>query len=429
MSSATVTSQELIKHVEAHVGEELLVVTYKWLSRKYCVDADFAKRVLFDFISKHAERVTAVYLLGGWTKDSKSHVFQLVPHADLEVRKKLLEPITSLHVYSVAPKQKTQTLVDIWAVNHEQTSELYKRMMQGDDSEQVRCLSNNTCGGISFDGVGRIVKPKLVSISPPAPVEETVAKPEASKPDAVKKAPPVSSKSKKKRGKSNIKEAFSKNVGRKSSKQEDPPPSPPMEEKNSVMVDAEDALKNAHDSMQDSDEDDIVFQQRSSANLGRSNRMQLDEDEADKPEPPRLLDENNGQDFCLTQRVGSISLTQQENRSDQDGKEASAEENRQEMNVPNMEASAPTTSGKIITRKKVVKVYYDDDGCEATEEVWEEVVQDVEAESVVQSTPSNTQTAKRKSKTQESEPAAKRQRGGKVKSGSQRSIMSFFGKK
>ena len=66
--------------------------------------ANDAKRLLFEFSEKNRSRVSATYLIAGWTKGADSrHLVQLVDVSALADRRSKLDPITSLHVYSVQP--------------------------------------------------------------------------------------------------------------------------------------------------------------------------------------------------------------------------------------------------------------------------------------------------------------------------------------
>ena len=83
------------------------MVTYKWLARQYGISANLAKQVLFAFFEAHRDAVAAMYLLAGWTKgtDPPQHVVSLVNSAQLPKKRAALEPVTSLHVYSLQPSQ------------------------------------------------------------------------------------------------------------------------------------------------------------------------------------------------------------------------------------------------------------------------------------------------------------------------------------
>lgn len=82
------------------------MVSYKWLARHFSVSANRAKQILFAFQEEHHETVKATFFLSGWTQgENKEHVVLLVSSADLPQKKALLDPVTSMHVYSVQPSQ------------------------------------------------------------------------------------------------------------------------------------------------------------------------------------------------------------------------------------------------------------------------------------------------------------------------------------
>ena len=98
-------------------------VSYKWLARKHGIPADAAKQLLFSFVEAEQQGggpgVAATYLVAGWSSSSsettgngsssnsndKEHVVMLVPARDLERARGLLDPLTALHVFAVAPAQ------------------------------------------------------------------------------------------------------------------------------------------------------------------------------------------------------------------------------------------------------------------------------------------------------------------------------------
>ena len=82
------------------------VVSFKWLSRHLSIPVSDAKRLLFQFIEAHRDKVSATYLLAGWTKgEEPQHVIRLVDAASLGACRAKLDPVTALHVYSVQPTQ------------------------------------------------------------------------------------------------------------------------------------------------------------------------------------------------------------------------------------------------------------------------------------------------------------------------------------
>lgn len=79
-------------------------VTYKWLARHFSLPANHAKRLLFEFAEKYRNKVASTYLVAGWTKGADPHhVVQLVDASEVADRRTKLEPVTSLHVYSIQP--------------------------------------------------------------------------------------------------------------------------------------------------------------------------------------------------------------------------------------------------------------------------------------------------------------------------------------
>lgn len=56
--------------------------------------------------------MSATYLISGWTKgQDPEHSIQLVDSGALTERRKKLDPITSLHIYSVQPTQPKVSLL------------------------------------------------------------------------------------------------------------------------------------------------------------------------------------------------------------------------------------------------------------------------------------------------------------------------------
>ena len=66
--------------------------------------ANDAKRLLFEFSEKHRSKVSSTYLIAGWTKGAvPQHSVQLVDASDVADKRSKLDPVTSLHVYSIRP--------------------------------------------------------------------------------------------------------------------------------------------------------------------------------------------------------------------------------------------------------------------------------------------------------------------------------------
>lgn len=89
-----------------HLAYTLQVISFKWLARHFSIPADAAKRLLFEFTEGHKDKISATYLISGWTKASQpQHTVELVDAKALAQRRSKLDPVTSLHVYSVQPVQ------------------------------------------------------------------------------------------------------------------------------------------------------------------------------------------------------------------------------------------------------------------------------------------------------------------------------------
>jgi DNA polymerase delta subunit 3 len=90
-------------------------VSFKWLARHLSVPANDAKRLLFEFSEKYRSKLSSTYLVAGWTKGaSPQHVVQLVDASAVADKRSKLDPVTSLHVYSIqptAPKVRTAPLL------------------------------------------------------------------------------------------------------------------------------------------------------------------------------------------------------------------------------------------------------------------------------------------------------------------------------
>jgi hypothetical protein len=84
----------------------LQVVSFKWLARQFSIPANAAKRILLEFVESNHDKVSATYLISGWTKSCEpQHTVYLVDARAVAEHRKKLDPMTSLHVYSVQPVQ------------------------------------------------------------------------------------------------------------------------------------------------------------------------------------------------------------------------------------------------------------------------------------------------------------------------------------
>ncbi|CAD7700870.1 unnamed protein product, partial [Ostreobium quekettii] len=169
----------VLERLESIVGEECRVVTYKWLARNFCVSADFAKRALYVFWERYREKSSAVYYISGRRKGDGQQVVQLVPEAALEGQMRELDPVLSVHIHSVAPRQ-ARSSTEVWSAGHEQARQLFAKLLLGDESSQVKWLRDNTCSPILCDVATRDggVGPRRAGMPAPQPavLQETVLK-------------------------------------------------------------------------------------------------------------------------------------------------------------------------------------------------------------------------------------------------------------
>ncbi|BDA44170.1 probable DNA polymerase delta subunit 3 at N-terminal half [Coccomyxa sp. Obi] len=135
-----VDRQKIFNDIQELVGEQLKVVSFKWLARHFSVPANTAKKVLSEFLEKNQGKVSATYLISGWTKGPEpEHSIQLVDAGSLTERRKKLDPITSLHVYSVQPTQPKDAS-ELWNTDNVQTMEFFTSLVK---SGSDNCLADN----------------------------------------------------------------------------------------------------------------------------------------------------------------------------------------------------------------------------------------------------------------------------------------------
>lgn len=141
------------------------VISYKWLARKFGLPCNLAKQTLFSFLEQHRGKVKATYLLAGWTNtEPRQHTVQLVDSEHLSTKRSSLDPVTSMHVYSLQPAQPkvglykacscmhsdcyhvssplatgTQEASELWNHDAIQTAELFQELRLG----KSNCLADN----------------------------------------------------------------------------------------------------------------------------------------------------------------------------------------------------------------------------------------------------------------------------------------------
>ncbi|KAJ7531739.1 hypothetical protein O6H91_14G056900 [Diphasiastrum complanatum] len=193
----------LLTEVESLVLDQFQVVSYKWLSRKFSLSSNTAKRLLQEAANQKVQGIEAVYVVSGWKKGEPSCYFvQLVPSAKLEATKAGLAGSPSIHVYSLQPSIPKDP-AQLWSADFVQAEELFNQ-----PPDVNNCLRDNRFSAVSCSLVTRNLKGKLLRVTPPDPATEshpsfathqvTSAGPSGSAPAAAapKISKPVSSESK-----------------------------------------------------------------------------------------------------------------------------------------------------------------------------------------------------------------------------------------
>eukprot|EP00227_Mantoniella_beaufortii_P009732 CAMPEP_0197576138 /NCGR_PEP_ID=MMETSP1326-20131121/1269_1 /TAXON_ID=1155430 /ORGANISM="Genus nov. species nov., Strain RCC2288" /LENGTH=173 /DNA_ID=CAMNT_0043138999 /DNA_START=75 /DNA_END=592 /DNA_ORIENTATION=+ len=99
-------TSDLLRNLDALVGDEGQVVTYKWAARQFGISSNLAKQLLYAHVKQSGGAVAAVYMLSGWTADEqRRHVVRLVGGGEeaLRAARANLAEVTGEHVYSVQP--------------------------------------------------------------------------------------------------------------------------------------------------------------------------------------------------------------------------------------------------------------------------------------------------------------------------------------
>ncbi|KAK9674508.1 hypothetical protein RND81_12G237500 [Saponaria officinalis] len=145
-----IDSTAILEEIQSLVSDHLQLVSYKWLSRKFLVSSNAAKRLLQQFAEKHEDELEVLYSVAGWLKETPAtyHV-KLVPKPKLPEAKHGFDGNCSVQVYSVQsciPKD----LVALWNAEFIQTEELFKQ-----PSTEDNCLRDNRFCGVSNSFVKR----------------------------------------------------------------------------------------------------------------------------------------------------------------------------------------------------------------------------------------------------------------------------------
>ncbi|CAK0773394.1 hypothetical protein CVIRNUC_004061 [Coccomyxa viridis] len=182
MSAAS--KQKVFEELRDLISDQLKAVTFKWLARHLSMPANDAKRLLFEFSEKHRSKVSSTYLIAGWTKGAvPQHSVQLIDASDVADKRSKLDPVTSLHVYSIRPSAPKGPS-DIFNYDELQTKELFLGMVKRGEEN---CLSDNRWSAVQCQGAKR--NPSMAQASKSAmPVASSEEKPASAVAAAIKDA-------------------------------------------------------------------------------------------------------------------------------------------------------------------------------------------------------------------------------------------------
>ncbi|XP_063693165.1 DNA polymerase delta subunit 3-like isoform X3 [Bolinopsis microptera] len=152
----------LLENIEEYVMEQKKVVTYKWLSRTFSLNVNQAKQLLAIFHMKHKnmkhKSIQGVYYVSGMRHNSQgvlTHQVCIVNEDMLEETKSQLDPVTSVHLYSVQ-KGKPKGTAPMYSVDFEQ---LKKKVYETTEFSMVRCKEAK---------ISQVINSGLRPVTPPA---------------------------------------------------------------------------------------------------------------------------------------------------------------------------------------------------------------------------------------------------------------------
>ncbi|MQL81002.1 hypothetical protein Taro_013464, partial [Colocasia esculenta] len=156
------TLDGILGEIQALVADKLQVVSYKWLSRKFSVSSNDAKRLLQEFVMKHGSEFEAIYTLSGWLKKHPGiYNVRLVSGSKLTDAKQDFLDNYSVQVYSVQTCVPKDPAV-LWSSEFVQAEELFDQ-----SSTTENCLRDNRFCGVSNSFVKRIVNGKSIASDAP----------------------------------------------------------------------------------------------------------------------------------------------------------------------------------------------------------------------------------------------------------------------
>ncbi|KAL2632121.1 hypothetical protein R1flu_016807 [Riccia fluitans] len=144
-------SSQVFFELEGLISDALQVISYKWLSRKFSISSNIAKRLLERFVTQNPQLdLEIVYAVSGYSKtDPEYYSIQLVPKSRLEGARAALKENPSVHVYSVQrclPKDPAQ----LWSADFVQSLELFN-----EPPDVSNCLRDNRFSAVACDAIQR----------------------------------------------------------------------------------------------------------------------------------------------------------------------------------------------------------------------------------------------------------------------------------
>ncbi|KAF3326819.1 DNA polymerase delta subunit 3 [Carex littledalei] len=161
---------DIFLQIQYLVSDQLQVISYKWLSRKFSVSSNNAKRLLKEFVEKHGNDLQVIYTVSGWLKsDPQAYCVKLASASKIDETREEFEGTCSVQVYSVQACIPKETAV-IWNSEFVQAEELFNQPQIIEN-----CLRDNRFCGVSNIHVKRTTDGKHVSLVLPKTINGTGA--------------------------------------------------------------------------------------------------------------------------------------------------------------------------------------------------------------------------------------------------------------
>jgi hypothetical protein len=104
--------------IDSWVFEERKTVTYKYLAHSLSISSNYAKQMLFDFMTRNGNKAKSTYFISGLAKSDQTLRIHIVKDSRLDDVERKFETIISKHLYSVAPTELADS-AQLWAADRE----------------------------------------------------------------------------------------------------------------------------------------------------------------------------------------------------------------------------------------------------------------------------------------------------------------------